>query len=138
MAVTTHTNKHLRLSQIYNKLTSLGLLAGSNDFSEQMLDVSLSSEPSSNGLLTLRLRGELFCEKERSILQDVNRKQKSLSVHKRTCWEFGKQVGHVKRTPFSFVMVKTTKAIWLQSSIVKLNRNKAGSGAQYSVSKVTG
>ena len=69
------------------QLTSLGLLAGSNDFSEQMLDVSLSSEPSSNGLLTLRLRGELFCEKERSILLDVSRKQKILSVEW-TRWGF--------------------------------------------------
>ncbi len=51
------------------QLTSLGLLEGSNDFSEQMLDVSLSSEPSSKGLLTLRLRGELFCKKERNVFE---------------------------------------------------------------------
>ena len=33
------------------------------DFSEQMLEVSLSSDPSSKGALTLRFLGELFWKK---------------------------------------------------------------------------
>ena len=49
------------------KLTSLVRRTKSVDFSEQMLEVSLSSDPSSKGALTLRFLGELFCKKIRKI-----------------------------------------------------------------------